>query len=256
MTLKEFKELLDTYGSDLGKWPQERRVAAVALIDGSDVAKTAFADACAFDAALRYGEGELSPTRRRTLIDGIMAAVDAEDGPTETAKNQPPQQTEAPPSKPAVDESKMRASNPVQPEGSVEALALLVAGIVPGLPRCGPLPQPHAESLFWFIGQAIDDVLTGDRRREARAVLDRRRRACDEGPPTLNPQDDGMMPDAVTIGAAFLAGDLTEARVETLMAALEVRLGLVLGGLLDLSKLLDRSERELLLAAIAAKLRE
>ena len=256
MTLKEFRELLDTYGSDLGKWPQERRIAAVALIDGSDAAKQAFADACAFDAALRDGEGELSRTRRRTLIDGIMAAVDAADDPAEAAENPPSRPSESSPSNPAVDESRPSASELVPPEGSVEALALLLAGIVPGRARPDPSAQPQVEGSFRLLRQAIDDVVTGDRRREAQAILDRRRQACDEGLATLNPPDDGVTPDAATIGAAFLAGNLTEATVEISEAGLEDRLGPVLGGLLDLSRLLDRRERELFLAAIAAKLHE
>ena len=89
MTLKEFQELLDSHGSDLGKWPDDRRVAAVALLDRSDVAKQAFADACVFDASLRHGDPDMSPARRRLLIDGIMEAVKSTNGSAET----PPPET-------------------------------------------------------------------------------------------------------------------------------------------------------------------
>ena len=102
MTLKEFTELLDSHGSDLGKWPDDRRVAAVALLDRSDEAKKAFADACVFDAALRHGDPDTSPARQRQLIDGIMEAIKSRNG---TAEAKPVE-------KPAPGKPQSRAATP------------------------------------------------------------------------------------------------------------------------------------------------
>ena len=260
MTFKEFKELLDTYGSDLGKWPQEHRVTAVTLIGGSAAAKQAFADACAFDAALRYGGNQLSPARRRALIDDIMAAVDAQDGARDatTDRAAEPNETSAAGSKACRTDEGASGSPP--PAGSVEAVALLLGGVVAHLSGADMPPIGQADGLHRIMCQAIDDVLTGDRRAEARAALDRRRQACDAGlaahaPPDDVPHNDEASPDAGAIGDAFLAGNLTDAMVATSVVTLEARLGLVLGGLLDLSKLLDRGDRERFLAAVAAKAR-
>ena len=109
MTLKEFTELLDSHGSDLGKWPENRRVAAVALLDRSEEAKRAFADACVFDASLRHGDGDMSPERRRSLIDGIMDAVRSKDGDAGTklaetpSAKKLPNRSERPPETPRSD---------------------------------------------------------------------------------------------------------------------------------------------------------
>lgn len=79
MTLKEFKTLLDIHGADLGKWPHDRRVAAMAFLDQSEAAKLAFAEAAELDARLRANGPELGPERRLDLIDGIMESIETDD---------------------------------------------------------------------------------------------------------------------------------------------------------------------------------
>ncbi|MEX6725805.1 hypothetical protein [Parapedomonas caeni] len=53
MTLAEFRELLDTYGAQSDRWPDAVRTAALALLQTSDDAKDAFAQASALDAVIR-----------------------------------------------------------------------------------------------------------------------------------------------------------------------------------------------------------
>lgn len=52
MTLKRFKMLLDSYGADLQRWPQEERGEAQALLADSAVAQSWYSEAMRLDAAI------------------------------------------------------------------------------------------------------------------------------------------------------------------------------------------------------------
>lgn len=77
MTLTEFTELLGIHGADLSKWPHDRGRAAAALVQRSEAARTALAEAAALDAALRADGAELSPERKRSLVEEIMEALES-----------------------------------------------------------------------------------------------------------------------------------------------------------------------------------
>jgi anti-sigma factor RsiW len=62
MSMDEFRTLLDAWGADPGRWPNDRRAAAEALIARSEEAKRMLADEAAFDALLA-----------RTLLEGTPA---------------------------------------------------------------------------------------------------------------------------------------------------------------------------------------
>lgn len=49
MTLEEFKNCLDTFGADFGRWPESDRVLALNFIDHSDAAKKLLVDMNAFE---------------------------------------------------------------------------------------------------------------------------------------------------------------------------------------------------------------
>lgn len=72
MTPEEFKALLDTYGADLTRWPHAARSGAQRLLEGSEIAREAFADAQAFDVVLAAREPVLAPEARRRLTDAIL----------------------------------------------------------------------------------------------------------------------------------------------------------------------------------------
>ena len=59
MTLKRFRQLLDTYGADLARWPVEERGAARALVVADPRARQARDETAELDAFLdRYATGE------------------------------------------------------------------------------------------------------------------------------------------------------------------------------------------------------
>ena len=72
MTPEEFTALLDTYGADLTRWPHAQRQGAHRLLQASERARNAFADAQMLDAVLRQPEPGLSPARRKRLTDSIL----------------------------------------------------------------------------------------------------------------------------------------------------------------------------------------
>lgn len=72
MTPEEFTALLDTYGADLTRWPHAHRQNAQRLLEISERARDAFADAQMLDAALRTSEPGLSAARRQRLTDSIL----------------------------------------------------------------------------------------------------------------------------------------------------------------------------------------
>lgn len=72
MTPEEFTALLDTYGADLTRWPHGHRQAAQRLLQESELARDAFAEAQELDAVLRAPEPVLSEARRQRLTDAIL----------------------------------------------------------------------------------------------------------------------------------------------------------------------------------------
>lgn len=72
MTPEEFTAFLDTYGADLTRWPHAYRQSAQRLLEASESARHAFADAQMLDAVLRAPEPGLSSARRQRLTDSIL----------------------------------------------------------------------------------------------------------------------------------------------------------------------------------------
>lgn len=72
MTPEEFRALLDTYGADLTRWPHAARNGAHRLLERSEIAREAFADAQAFDVTLEAHEPALAPVARQRLTDAIL----------------------------------------------------------------------------------------------------------------------------------------------------------------------------------------
>ncbi|SBW03473.1 conserved hypothetical protein [uncultured Alphaproteobacteria bacterium] len=72
MTPEEFRALLETYGADLTRWPHGARQGALRLLEASETARDAFAEAQAFDDVLRVREPALPPAARRRLTDAIL----------------------------------------------------------------------------------------------------------------------------------------------------------------------------------------
>ncbi|WP_020176486.1 hypothetical protein [Methyloferula stellata] len=53
LTLKQFTAMLDSYGADPQRWPENLRAEAEALLDRSEQARRSLADALALDDAMR-----------------------------------------------------------------------------------------------------------------------------------------------------------------------------------------------------------
>jgi anti-sigma factor RsiW len=73
MTLERFKELLDVFGADLGRWPGAERAAASALIAQVPEAQVALAEARRLDALLDLYE----PPADRAAEARLRAALAA-----------------------------------------------------------------------------------------------------------------------------------------------------------------------------------
>lgn len=87
MTPEEFRALLDTYGADLTRWPHGARQGAQRLLEESEAARDAFADAQALDDVLSAREPALRPADRKRLTDSILD--DLPDDPLPRAPQQP-----------------------------------------------------------------------------------------------------------------------------------------------------------------------
>jgi ferric-dicitrate binding protein FerR (iron transport regulator) len=73
MTLERFKELLDAFGADLGRWPDAEQAAARALIARMPEAQAALAEARRLDALLDLYD----PPADRAAEARLRAALDA-----------------------------------------------------------------------------------------------------------------------------------------------------------------------------------
>jgi hypothetical protein len=70
MTMEEFRSLLDAWGADPGRWPNDRRPGAEALLAMSGDARRMLADEARFDALLA---DRPAPVPGTALLDSIMA---------------------------------------------------------------------------------------------------------------------------------------------------------------------------------------
>ncbi|SDH22287.1 hypothetical protein [Roseospirillum parvum] len=84
MTPEEFRALLNIHGCDLTRWPHDRRQAATRLLETSEEAKGAFAEARRLDDWLTIKEPPLGGEARTALVDSIMDRLD------ETTPEAPP----------------------------------------------------------------------------------------------------------------------------------------------------------------------
>ena len=65
MSMEEFRNLLDAWGTDAGRWPSDRRNDALALLASSEEARLLLADEAAFDQLLA-GMPEAAPSAALT----------------------------------------------------------------------------------------------------------------------------------------------------------------------------------------------
>ena len=243
MTLKDFCELLDVHGSDLRKWPNDRRAAALTLLDRSDAAKKAFADACGFDAALLSDDDGLSEAHRQSLIDGIMQAVGPTEGQEEAPKTCPDQ--------PGRETGAALSSG---------RLIELFAGFVPLAPD-DPKGQPtRRDRIAEFLHGVIDSALQGPGRGDALAALAHRERAYEDALQAIGGPESSPLTAGDSMAAAFIGGGLTEDAVEgwtaTRKAVFDAQLRLISGVLADLSDILDRADRERFMTEVGRRLRD
>jgi anti-sigma factor RsiW len=78
MTFERFKELLDAFGADLGRWPEAERASARALIARAPEAEAALAEARRLDALLDLYDppaDRAAEARLHALLDAVSARV-------------------------------------------------------------------------------------------------------------------------------------------------------------------------------------
>lgn len=83
MTRNEFTELLDIYGADLSRWPQDKLKAALTLTEKDDVARDAFERTLALEDMLRGDD--MPDTDLPALENRIMSAIADVPAQTQTA---------------------------------------------------------------------------------------------------------------------------------------------------------------------------
>jgi hypothetical protein len=88
LTLRQFQTLLDSYGADVGRWPEETRAGAQALLQASDDARAlqqearelddVIATAGAHEERARWltGERDVAMARLRARVSARIATVE------------------------------------------------------------------------------------------------------------------------------------------------------------------------------------
>lgn len=76
MDLDRFTILLDTYGADLDRWPQDERDAATAYIAGSRVARELRAAAARLDDLFARDRATVTDHRREAIIAAALSGID------------------------------------------------------------------------------------------------------------------------------------------------------------------------------------
>ena len=136
----------------------------------------------------------------------------------------------------------------------------LVAGLSGGTPAFllpPPMPGGHIQSLFQEV---IEETLQGTKKDEALSVVARHTQRFEETLESTVGEAALKSFDRERMSRFFVEGEVTEELLErwlaTRKAAGEAHLRLISGIFLDLSKLLDRGERERLAKAIRQKMPE
>ncbi len=82
MTIAEFTRLLDTYGTDLRRWPKEHRDVAASLCRTSSEARQKWVAAEALEALFRQDRDRFSaPARNAAIVDTALRRIrHASDG--------------------------------------------------------------------------------------------------------------------------------------------------------------------------------
>ena len=75
MDLDRFTRLLETHGSDLARWPDDRRKAAEALLASSDAALEALRSAEALETLFRADRPVVTTARQRAILDGALRRI-------------------------------------------------------------------------------------------------------------------------------------------------------------------------------------
>jgi hypothetical protein len=76
MTPDEFTRLLDTYGTDLRRWPEEHRDAAESLRRSSDEGRRKWAAAEALDALFRQDRDRIAaPARNAAVLNAALRRI-------------------------------------------------------------------------------------------------------------------------------------------------------------------------------------
>jgi hypothetical protein len=82
MNSEQFTRLIDTYGADPDRWPEEQRAAALALCAGSPTAHQQWMAANRLDRLLAAARApEPDPTREARIVAGALARLRAQAEP-------------------------------------------------------------------------------------------------------------------------------------------------------------------------------
>jgi hypothetical protein len=82
MDIDRFSRLLETYGADLERWPEEQRDAATRLLQSSAEAQIRHAAAARLDLLLRLGRVDADATRVRAITAAALERIRAGRRPT------------------------------------------------------------------------------------------------------------------------------------------------------------------------------
>ena len=141
MTRNEFTELLDIYGADLSRWPQDKLKAALALTEQDSAARDAFDRTLALEDMLR---GDILPDSDLPALESRILSAIADlpvQAPAATAANK--------------GFFGWRATYMVAPP--VGLLAMAVFGFMLGMQ-----PSVQRESLVHPVYYQADQILTED----------------------------------------------------------------------------------------------
>ncbi len=148
MTPEEFTALLDTYGADLTRWPHAHRQGAQRLLQVSERARDAFAEAQMLDAVLKSPEPGLSSARRQRLTDAILDNLPDEPATRRTVRE--------PEARPVRGESGFGAAivRPLTPLWVVCLGFGMIVGVILTLGHA-PAPAPQSAEGGWVENMAF-----------------------------------------------------------------------------------------------------
>ena len=140
MELERFRRLLETYGADFGRWPEEARTEARAILAVSAEALMAHREAIAVDQMLERGRGSISGKSVARVLDALAGPL-----PSQHPAGSSPSQAFL---------AQFAMSQPWAPTALLGAIAILgfVVGIV----------EPQFDQATDFVGAVFDSHFLGE----------------------------------------------------------------------------------------------